>query len=59
MIDKNMGIVQDEIDKFLWELKEKYSMRDKIIVWILLRQVIKYYFRDIAREDEIKGRDNV
>jgi len=54
-----MGIVQDEIDKFLWELRKKYSMRDKIIVWILLRQVMKYYFRDIAREDEIKGRDNV
>ena len=59
MIDKNMGIVQDEIDKFLWELKEKYSIRDKIMVWVLLRQVMKYYFRDIAGKDEIKGRDNV
>ena len=59
MIDKNIRVVQDEIDKFLWELRKKYSIRDKIMVWILLRQVMKYYFRDIAREDEIKGRDNV
>ena len=59
MIDKNMGIVQDEIDKFLWELRKKYSIRDKIMVWVLLRQVMKYYFKDIAGEDEIKGRDNV
>ena len=59
MIDKNMGIVQDEIDKFLWELKEKYFIRDKVMVWILLKQVIKYYFRDIARGDEIEKKDNV
>ena len=59
MIDKNIRVVQDEIDKFLWELRKKYSIRDKIMVWVLLRQVMKYYFRDIAREDEIKGRDNV
>jgi len=59
MVDKNVEITQDEIDKFLWELRKKYSIRDKVMVWILLKQVTKYHFRDILDKDKMEEKGSV